>query len=77
MEHKKITHRLRRVQGQIDALIESIESQTVCDVVVPQFLAVRGAVSSALIAYLEQSITECAKKDPAQLQQLVATLVKQ
>ncbi|MFN3188464.1 MAG: metal-sensing transcriptional repressor [Candidatus Paceibacteria bacterium] len=77
MEHKKIIHRLRRVQGQIDALVESIDKQTDCDIVVPQFLAAQGAVGAALITYLEQSITLCADKDPEQLKNLISTLIKQ
>lgn len=75
-EQKKIINRLKRVQGQIDALADAIETNNSCDTVVPQFLAVRGAISSALLTYLELSIADCSKNSPDKLQDLITTLIK-
>jgi DNA-binding FrmR family transcriptional regulator len=56
---KPIVNRLRRIEGQITSLEASLESGMVCSKVIPQFLAVKGALDAALQQYLKQSIAEC------------------
>lgn len=73
---KKIENRLRRLQGQITSLENSIANEADCTDVIPQFLAVKGAMQSAFVAYMEESLTACSTKDTKKLQALLATLIK-
>jgi len=56
---KPIINRLRRVQGQVASLEVSLESGQSCTEVIPQFLAVKGALDAALQQYLKNSLAEC------------------
>jgi len=56
---KKIVNRLRRIEGQIASLETALKAGTSCTEVIPQFLAVKGALDAALQQYIKQSITEC------------------
>ena len=76
MVMKKIEHRLHRLQGQLTSLEAAIANGTECTDVIPQFLAVKGALQSALVAYMEQSLVECSKTDTQKIQQLLAVLIK-
>lgn len=71
-----ISNRLKRISGQVLRLEDQISNKEVCDNVIPQFLAVRGALNSALLAYLKESIESCEKSDRDTLERLLAHLIK-
>jgi DNA-binding FrmR family transcriptional regulator len=74
--NKKIDNRLRRLEGQVASLRESISKETACDVVVPQFLAVKGAFNAAFEEYIKVSLAECSTKDAKKRDQLISMLLK-
>lgn len=74
--HTTLVHRLARLEGQIRKLQTNLEHGDDCSTVIPQFLAVKGAVNSAFAAYVQESITECAEHDTETLQRLVAHLAR-
>lgn len=71
-----MTHRFRRLEGQLQQLRTAIESEAACDHVIPQFLAVKGALNAAFTTYVQQSISECAAQDPERLERLIEHLIK-
>lgn len=73
---KKLDNRLRRLQGQLDKLHKSIAADTDCAEVIPQFLAVRGALAGAFEVYVKESMASCAKTDTAKLQTLITLLTR-
>lgn len=73
---KSIQNRLRRLRGQLTTVEEAIANGASCDEVIPQLLAVRGAVNSALRSYLELSLDSCAKHDREKITNLISLLVK-
>lgn len=75
---KKITDRLHRLQGQIAGVEKAIESETTCNDVIPQLLAIKGAVNSVVQVYLEESLDNCVQANDAEkMRQVIKTLVKQ
>jgi DNA-binding FrmR family transcriptional regulator len=73
---KSFTNRLNRLNGQLQKLQKSIEDETDCSDVIPQFLAVKGALSSAFQEYLKISLKQCAKKDADKMEQLITMIAK-
>lgn len=69
-------NRLRRLEGQVASLRESIMKDTSCEVVVPQFLAVKGAFNAAFEQYVKESLAECTVKDVKKRDQLISMLIK-
>jgi len=76
MSNKLMENRLRRLEGQVASLRESICSETACDVVVPQFLAVKGAFNAAFETYIKDSLAGCAMSDTKKRDQLITMLIK-
>jgi len=56
---KQIINRLRRIGGQVASLEESLKAEQACTEVIPQFLAVKGALDAALQQYLRSSLAKC------------------
>ncbi len=72
-----ITHRLRRLSGQLERLEHEIDAGTPCAKLVPQLLAVKGALDATIVAYIESSLAECAKNArPEELVALMKTMIK-
>lgn len=71
-----IKNRLRRISGQLEKLEKTIESETACSDVIPQFLAIKGAVNAAFLTYIQTSLAECSKSDTETVEELVKYLVK-
>lgn len=71
-----LSHRLRRLEGQLVSLQRSIEAGEDCTKVIPQFLAVKGALSAALQQYVVASVGDCAAKDKDKLTTLLTLLTK-
>lgn len=76
MTNKAIHNRLRRVAGQLDTLTTTITTDAVCADVIPQFLAVKGALNAAFEAYLKESLEECGSSDKETMKQLITTLIR-
>ena len=60
---KKILNRLRRAQGQLAAVINSVEDDTACRDVVTQLAAVSRALDRAGFALIATAMRACAQ-DP-------------
>jgi DNA-binding FrmR family transcriptional regulator len=73
---KSIVNRIRRLRGQIDALESAIEQDEACDTVIPQLLAVRGALQSTCTEYLKHALHMCDKSDTEKVDRLLALVMK-
>lgn len=76
MSNKLMDNRLRRLEGQVASLRASILRETPCEVVVPQFLAMRGAFNAAFETYIKESLVNCPTGDVKQRDQLIGMLIK-
>lgn len=76
MSKKLMENRLRRLEGQVASLREKILDDTSCEVVVPQFLAVKGAFHAAFETYIKEALAECSVKDVKRRDQLISMLLK-
>lgn len=56
---KKILNRLRRARGQLDAVINAVESESHCRDVVIQLAAVTSALDKAGFAIISTALREC------------------
>ncbi len=74
---KNIQHRIKRIIGQLESAEQAIGQETSCNQMIPQLLAIKGAVDSAVTAYIEHSLEECDESNnPDQAKQLIKMLVK-
>lgn len=73
---KTFSNRMSRLEGQLKKLNQSIANGDDCSDVIPQFLAVKGAVSGALNEYLKHSIAHCKNKDAEKMNKIIAMLTK-
>lgn len=71
-----ISNRLKRISGQMQSLDASISNGAPCDETIPQFLAVKGAINAAFLAYVKDAMRECDKSDSETLELLLNHLVK-
>jgi DNA-binding FrmR family transcriptional regulator len=71
-----ITNRLKRIAGQIDSLQVKIAVGSDCKETIPQFLAIKGAVNAALLAYVKDAVNDCEKNDTETLDTLLTHLIK-
>ena len=76
MTNTKIGNRLQRIKGQLEGLREGIDRNDSCDAVIPQFLAVKGALDAAFATYMEDAIKQCSTKDKGQIEKLIKILIK-
>ncbi len=76
MPDKLMHNRLSRIEGQLKKLQTEIDSDTDCSLIIPQFLAVKGALASAFEEYVKQSLEHCQDSDEMKMKQLIALLVR-
>ncbi len=57
-EKKRALTRLRRIQGQTEALARAVEAGTECAAVLQQLAAIRGAVNGLMAEVLESHLRE-------------------
>jgi len=76
MSHKPLQNRLNRLEGQLKKLQANIADEQDCADVIPQFLAVKGALAGAFEEYVKISLAECSKKDAKKVEKLIALLVR-
>lgn len=75
-------NRLRRVQGQIGGIETMLNEDRECHEVLQQLSAVRSAVHSAMLVYMEAYISECvleqmeSTSDHAQREKLASELIR-
>lgn len=74
-------NRLRRVQGQLRGVESMLDQDRECREIIQQLSAVRSAVHSAMLSYMETYISECvleqmeSSTDRNQREKLAAELV--
>lgn len=74
---KKIINRLNRVSGQVLKVNDAIDSEEDCNKVIPQLLAVKGAVDGIVREYLEQTLEACAsEKRSEDMKQIIKMIMK-
>ncbi len=78
---KQLLTRVRRIQGQAEALEKALENGTECSAVLQQIAAIRGAVNGLMAEVLEGHLREHlgaedipVQQRQADLEQVVATL---
>lgn len=71
-----IKNRLRRVIGQLERLEVQVADGADCAEVIPQFLAVKGAVGSALESYVNEALSSCQAGDEDKMKQLIRMLTR-
>ncbi len=62
-EEKRLIHRLRRIEGQIRALVKMVEEDTYCPDILAQASAARAALQSFSRSLLEEHIRTCVCRD--------------
>lgn len=73
---KSLDTRFARIEGQFKKIRADIAMDRDCTEIIPQFLAVRGALASAFEEYVQHSLESCATKDVDKIKQLIHILVK-
>ncbi|MCD5381233.1 MAG: metal-sensitive transcriptional regulator [Candidatus Pacebacteria bacterium] len=76
MSNKQLQNRLSRLDGQLKKLQENINNNEDCSDVIPQFLAVKGAVAGSFEEYVKLSLDSCAKSDEKKMTKLINLLVR-
>jgi len=76
MRNIAIHNRLRRVSGQLETLTSAIGASATCTELIPQFLAVKGALNAAFEAYVKESLEQCTTTDTETTKQLITTLIR-
>ena len=64
-DNKSINDRLKRCAGQLNKVALEIQNCGECSDIIPQLLAVRGALNAATVSYLEQAMAECTETTSA------------
>jgi len=76
-----MVNRLRRVQGQLRGIETMLDQDRECREIIQQLSAVRSAVHSAMLSYMETYISECVLEqmesgtDRSQREKLAAELI--
>lgn len=76
-----MVNRLRRVQGQLRGVETMLDQDRECREIIQQLSAVRSAVHSAMLSYMETYISECVLEqmesgsDRSQREKLAAELI--
>lgn len=76
MTTKTLQNRMKRLAGQLEKLQVDIDNEKDCGDVIPQFLAVKGALAGAYEEYIKIALDSCAQADEARMKRLIKMLVK-
>ena len=76
MTQKELHNRLQRLEGQLQKLHADINDEKECTEVIPQFLAVKGALAGAFEMYVQSSLDACAASDAEKMKKLIGLLVR-
>ncbi len=75
--NKKIVNRLKRNQGQIEALTRLVEDEADCEKVLLQFQAAQSALDGAFRVFLETNLETClADGKTDKIQKLLPLILK-
>jgi len=74
---KHIIDRIGRAEGQLSMVKHSIQEGDACEKVLPQLLAVKGAVDAVVRLYIEETLDTCAlDADTQKAKKIIKTLIK-
>ena len=73
---RDLDNRLKRLEGQLEKLHQKIADGGDCGDIIPQFLAIKGAVGAAFELYVKESMDSCAKADTKKMSQLIKLLTR-
>jgi DNA-binding FrmR family transcriptional regulator len=74
---QKTINRLKRLEGQLTRVREEIAAGTPCATVIPQLLAVKGALTATAHEYVADSLARCTTETSvAELSVLLKTIIK-
>jgi DNA-binding FrmR family transcriptional regulator len=77
---QNIVSRLRRLEGQIRAVIRMVEERRDCHAVAQQMAAARGAIERATVQLMVNNMANCLRRDssgnPTEMQRLQETLIR-
>lgn len=73
---KDIDKRVNRLQGQLKRVQAAIAADESCETVVPQLLAVRGAMNGVVRLYMEEALQSCARSNSDKTEQVLKLLIK-
>lgn len=76
MAQTALEKRLHRLEGQLTKLRERITAEADCSDIIPQFLAVRGALNAAFELYMKESLADCPLDDEVKRDKLIQMLIK-
>lgn len=78
-EQSKLISRLRRIQGQVRGVEKMVDDQRNCREIIQQLVAVRSAMDSAILVFMEDYLTTCMlapqSEDPIRREKMVKDLV--
>lgn len=78
-EQPKLINRLRRIQGQVRGVEKMVDDQRDCREIIQQLVAIRSAMDSAILVFMEDYLTTCMlapqSEDPTRREKLVKDLV--
>jgi len=77
----QVIHRLARVEGQLRGVQKMIEEERDCKDIVQQLIAIRSAVQSASLSYMQEVANECltnltSENDPDAQRAAMGDLIK-
>ena len=76
MEVQKIQNRLKRIEGQIRGIENMVETLRSADEIIIQLSAVRSAVDSLLINFVDDEINQADKERLLELKAIVKRMIK-
>lgn len=76
MKDLKVINRLNRVEGQLKKLKQNIQEEQDCAALLPQFLAVKGAIAGAFEVYVKTSLEQCTAADEQKMKELITLLIR-
>jgi CsoR family transcriptional regulator, copper-sensing transcriptional repressor len=62
---EQLLRRLRRIEGQVRGVQSMVEEERDCREILQQFTAIRAALQSASMAFVEEYASRCLLADPA------------
>jgi len=71
-----VIKRLARVEGQVRAVKEKVMSDTTCHEILPQLLAVKGALDACIETYIHESLAQCEDLAKEDMQSLIKILLR-
>ncbi len=75
-----LTRRLRRIEGQVHGIQKMVDEERDCREILQQLTAIRSAIQSAGMAFIQEAATDCAsnleQSDPASRTAMIGDLIE-